>query len=132
MIAQTHSVQSHFLATTILLPHSQHVQYAIESYGFAHALRTSGLAHDVHNVDVEMVVRRLIVQVQFQFIALKPLNAAEGSTWAVEFGRGIENDGTHGGQPGEVADAQVSERPDVPAIGDGEEMQGGQRAPVPV
>ena len=96
MIAQTHSVHPHLLATTILLPHSQRVQNAIESYGFAHALRTSGLAHDVHNVDVEVVVRRLVVQVQFQLVALESAGAAQGSAGTVERGRGIQDGGAHG------------------------------------
>lgn len=90
----------------------------------ADALGRAGLHHDVHDVDVEVVVRRLVVDVALQLVGIDLARE--------DVDRGVEDPVAHRLQPGDVFLAQVAEGPDVAPLDERQEMHPLHGLAVPV
>lgn len=77
----------------------------------------------MHDMDMQMVVCRLVVQVEFQLVRFD--GGVKGCCYGEEFM-------THVREPGNVALAEVADGEEITAEGKNEEVQGGEGASVPV
>lgn len=95
----------------------------VQSEGFAHRLCARSFGVDVHDVDVEVVVSRLIVNVEFQHVRL--------GVWE-EGRRGSDESAAEVTKPRALRFLQITDRPDVSTLHEGQEVQRRQSLTVPV
>ena len=111
MIAQAYISQARVLIASHTLQLPNHV---LQSERLPGRLCRARLQLDMHNMNMEMIIRRLIVDVEFELVPLK--------LW-VQLDRRIEHFLSHMLQPLHLAFLQIAHAPDIPALDDAEKMQ---------
>ena len=76
----------------------------------------------MHDVDMEMVVSRLVMHVELQLVFLQPVALSCGGEEVVP----------HVSKPGDVFLAQVADGPEVAALDEAEQVQAADRFTVPI
>lgn len=99
------------------------LDYAFQPDGFARGLRRASLQRYVDDVDVEMVVRGLIMHVQLELIGLDI---------GVYLLSGLDKLRPHVFEPRDMLDLEVPQTPDVPALHDAQQVEGVDCFAVPV
>lgn len=86
-------------------------------------LRRARLKRNMNNMDMEMVVRRLVMHIQLELVRI---NAG------VRRNRRIHQLGAHVLQPGNMSALQVPQRPDIPPLHQRKQVQRIKRLSIPV
>jgi hypothetical protein len=120
MIAQTHIRQTRLVSTHHAIKLTDNI---LQPQRLPCSLRSPRLKLNMHNMNMEVVIRRLIMHIQLQLISLQ---------LRIQFHRSIQHFLAHMPHPVHLALLQVAHAPDIAPLDDAQQMQRRERLAVPV
>lgn len=119
-ITQRYRIHTHFLIVAHAL---EMLNNTLQSDRLPRRLRRTRFQSHVDDVDVKMIVRGLVVDIELQLVALNIV---------IYLCRGLDELGLHVLEPGDVLDFEIAQAPDVAALHEAQQVESFDGLLVPI